>query len=71
MKLTYKGASVIIAIEHGGDACDSFARSGYNIATEKDLTDEELDEITEKFAGEIQEDWFEAQITKADFYYDH
>lgn len=72
MKTTFNSRPVEISdINHDSkDSCDSFIESAYYIDTEIDLTDEELDELTDENRDIITEDWYEYKICQADLLYE-
>lgn len=68
MAYRLKGREVEIGIiRHSGDVVDSFIESAYYVDSGRDLTDEELDQLTDEHAAEIHDDWFEWQVSRADF----
>lgn len=70
-KRFFKGRPIDFTISHGKDPVDSFLEEAWYIDNQDgEISDDELEEIQEKYAAEIQEDWYEAQIDKAERLYD-
>lgn len=67
----FKGRPIDFTIAHGKDPVDSFLEEAWYVDNgEDEITDEELEEIQEKYAAEIQNDWYEAQVDRAERLYD-
>lgn len=55
MKLTYKDRQVRLEVDHSSAACDAFFSAGYYTDNGDDLTDSELDELTETRQDKLSE----------------
>lgn len=69
MKTTFKGRSVEIGdVTHRSDVVDSFVETAYYEDTGKELTDAELDELTDQLQkdGSMHELYLDWQIDRAD-----
>lgn len=53
-----------------GDAVDGYITAAWYVNCDDEITDEELDEIQDMYADEIQAGFIEYMITRADFYGD-
>jgi len=72
MKTTFKNRPVEIeSISHDRyDSCDSFIELAYYADTDEELTDEELQELTDENQDLVYKSWFERQIDAAESAYD-
>ena len=69
MRTKYNGRPVEYEIEHGADPCDSFiCQANYTDGNFEDLNDDEMNELQIFEASNIDQDWMERQISKAEFY---
>lgn len=55
MKLIYKDRQVRLEVDHSSAACDAFFSAGYYTDTGDDLTNEELDELTQQRSDALVE----------------
>lgn len=66
--LDKNGRELEVEISHGGDSCDSYVEKATYVDDASDAPDEVCEWLTEHYASEIQSEWFEHQVSRADFY---
>lgn len=71
MITTFNGRQVEITdVQHGADPCDSFIVAAVYVDDEADVTDEDLDVLTEESSALLDEAWYEYQQGRAEYYAD-
>lgn len=71
MKLTLNSRQVeVFDVSYGRDSVDSYIISAYYLDTETELTEDELEQLTNENEEWLYEQWNDYWIGEADFYAD-